>query len=370
MSPGHLSSVDPQAFLAALTESADDAIVSKRLDGIITTWNKAAERLFGHRRDEIVGRSITTIVPPHLINEEKAIIERLRRGERIEHLDTVRVHKDGYMVEVSLTISPIKDERGVIIGASKIARDISERRRIETERTRLLGELRRAVEVRDTFLSVASHELRTPLNTLKLLIQTVQVARSLGKNAEFDIDAIDRQSERLIALVDRLLDVSRLSGGKLELEPEAVDVAALTRDVASRFRGEAAQSGSTIEVQANVHLTAQWDRIRIEQVLTNLLSNAIKYGEGKPIVVTAEGRAGCAELSVRDHGIGISPVDQKKLFTRFERLVSPRHFGGLGLGLWITAQIIEAHGGSIAVESDVGQGARFTATLPLVGGRA
>jgi PAS domain S-box-containing protein len=355
-----VTSIEPDAFLAALTESAEDAIVSKTLDGVITTWNKAAERLFGYSRTEAVGRPVTLIVPKHLIGEERSIMERLRRGERIEHLDTVRAHKDGHLVEVSLTISPIKDEHGIIIGASNITRDI-------TERNRLLAELRSAIEARDTFLSVASHELRTPLNTLQLLIHTTELERAQGKDAQVSLAAIQKQATRLKGLVDRLLDVSRISTGRLELERESMDLCELTREVVGRFRDEAAQKGSAIELQCAVPEFGYWDPLRLDQVLTNLVSNAIKYGEGKPILVSITGKGRDVEVVVEDHGIGIAELDQKKLFTRFERLVSARHFAGLGLGLWISAQIIAAHGGHIAVESDIGKGARFRFTLDREG---
>jgi signal transduction histidine kinase len=175
-----------------------------------------------------------------------------------------------------------------------------------------------------------------------------------------------RQTDRLNRLIDSLLEVSRITAGRMALELEPIDLSELLRELCDRFAEQAAQAGCSIRLQVVPPASGQWDRMRLEQVVTNLLSNAIKYGPGKPVDVTVESNATTVRLTVADHGIGIAPESVARIFERFERAVSPRHFGGLGLGLYITRQIAEAHGGSIQVESHVGEGSRFTVELPRI----
>lgn len=357
--------------LAAIVESAEDAIIRKTLEGVITHWNRGAERLYGYTRDEAVGSPISLIIPEDRLEEEEEILARLRRGERIEHRDTIRVRRDGRRVPVSLSISPIRDASGRVIGAAKIARDISERTRAEEERTKLLAELQSAVEARDSFLSIASHELRTPLNTLKLKTQrlhSIVVEGGVMKMGREDLAsrlaAIDRQADRIAYLIEQLLDVSRITGGTLELELEEVELMSLAREVVARFEEGAERAGCGLELSGDEPIPGTWDRARLDQVLSNLISNALKYGAGKPVEVTVRRHPTEAEILVCDHGIGVAREDQKRMFERFERLVAPQHFGGLGLGLWIVAQIVRAHGGSIHIESSPGAGACFSILLP------
>ncbi|HZI15415.1 MAG TPA: HAMP domain-containing sensor histidine kinase [Myxococcus sp.] len=227
----------------------------------------------------------------------------------------------------------------------------------------------KAVALRDEFLSVASHELRTPLTPLGLKLQAIQrelqkpqasLERTLGHVA-----VAQRQVMRLVALVDDLLDVSHLSSGRLELHPERVDVTALVREALGRFEPQAARAGSALELEAPGPLPCRVDPLRFEQVLDNLLSNALKYGPGKPVRLRLERGETRLRLTVRDEGIGIAPEALERIFHRFERAVSERHYGGLGLGLYIVRQIVEASGGTIAAASVPGQGATFTVELPL-----
>jgi PAS domain S-box-containing protein len=234
--------------------------------------------------------------------------------------------------------------------------DITEHKTLETQ-------LRRAVRERDEFLSIASHELKTPLATLQLQLDRGLRALQVGK-PERVLESTQRaakQAQRLGSLVETLLDVSRVSGGRLELEVQTVDLAELARDAASHFDvGE-----GPIEVDAAAPVIGRWDRVRMEGVISNLLSNAAKYGPGKPIRVRVRAEGGKAILTVRDEGIGIAEVDQARIFERFERAVSTRNYGGLGLGLWIANEIVRAHNGEITVESSPGQGAAFTVLLPI-----
>ena len=249
--------------------------------------------------------------------------------------------------------------------------DITERKQASEERERLLGELAGAVRARDEFLSVASHELKTPLTPLNLKLQLL--ARSAGAGSVAsprllgDIEVMRRQVKRLADLVNDLLDVSRISTGRLVLNLEAVDLSAVVREVVAQFEPQAAKAGCRLELQVEEHVVGHWDRLRLEQVVVNLLSNAIKYGAGGPVHVRVEADGERARLLVRDEGIGIEPEHLERIFGKFERAVSERHYGGLGLGLYITRQVVEVMGGSVSAESRPGQGASFRVELPLRG---
>ena len=247
----------------------------------------------------------------------------------------------------------------------------------EEERARLLREAQEAVQVRDEFLSIASHELRTPLTPLNLKLHTLlRAAESAPGGAvpaarvAADVHVAQRQVRKLADLIRDLLDVSRLAHGKLSLNLEDVDLAALTREVTAGLVPEAERAGCAVEVHAAGALVGHWDRLRLEQVLTNLLTNALKYGAGQPIRVDVRAEGEGAVLEVRDGGIGIEAEHLARIFGKFERAVSERHYGGLGLGLYITQQVVQAMGGTIHVESQPGQGATFRVHLPLRGARA
>jgi signal transduction histidine kinase len=226
-----------------------------------------------------------------------------------------------------------------------------------------------ALRGRDEFLTVASHELKTPLTALKLQAQLAQrEVRTLPEPRPVwaeRLQTLERHVDRMAALVDTLLDVSRIRLGRLSLELEEVDLSALAQEVAHRFGPQLAQAGSTLEVQIAPGVVGRWDRLRLEQVLSNLLANAARYGAGRPVNLQLDAAQGVAQVVVRDQGIGIAPADQQRIFGRFERGVSDRQYGGLGLGLWIVEQIVSALGGTVAVESQVGQGATFRVRLPL-----
>ncbi len=240
-----------------------------------------------------------------------------------------------------------------------------------TDLKRLEGELRQAVSARDEFLSIASHELKTPLTALQLQIQSLartverrpQESHLNGRFAQ-NVNAARRQTERMANMVDLLLDVSRIAEGKLSFEYEELDLTSLVKELIARSKDSLDQAGCAVEFRAEGAVVGRWDRLRLEQVITNLLSNAGKYGAGKPIEVSVEGSGATASVTVIDHGIGISSENQARIFERFERAVSPRHYGGLGLGLWISRQIATALGGSIRVDSVPGQGATFVVDLP------
>ena len=246
---------------------------------------------------------------------------------------------------------------------------IAERARTEAERTQLLNELRDAVRVRDTFLAIAAHELRTPLTSLELQLHLLKRADRAtdgtipAPELESAIEMIGRQVSRLDVLIRNLLEVVHLTSG-IRVSRGRVHLADVVRDVVSVLR-PMNQSRSEIAIDVPQTIVGQWDRPRLESVVENLVSNALKFGEGKPISITASCDASKAVMSVADHGIGISPEEQARIFEKFERAVSERHYGGFGLGLWVVRQIVEAHGGQVRVASQPGEGSTFVVELPL-----
>ena len=352
-------------WLAAIVESSEDAIIGKTLDGVITSWNAGAERLFGYTAPEVIGKPVSILMPPGH-QDMGAILDGIRRGERVEPFETVRVRKNGETVPISLSVSPIKDSSGRVIGAAKIARDISEQKRTEAERDRLYKEAREATRVREEFLSMAGHELRTPLTSLQFQLHSLRKRLESGESQKA-LDLLGRtaaQVERLGRLTEELLDVTRITSGRLALEPEETDLGQLVGEVAERWKDTARRAGCELRIDAPRGVTGLWDRSRLDQVATNLISNAIKFGGGKPIEIRVEPDTDRVQLIVRDYGIGISPEDQARIFDRFERAVSKQSYGGIGLGLWIARQIVDAHGGRIEVASESGQGSTFRVELP------
>jgi signal transduction histidine kinase len=247
-------------------------------------------------------------------------------------------------------------ERALVDRTAKLAS-------INEDLERSQDSLRQAIVTRDEFLSVASHELSTPLTSLKLQIQNLIRNDHAPAIAE-QLKRIDRQADRLTKLIRQLLDVSRIAGNRLRLEPEDMDLGALVEEIVSRFALDLKHSGSELRVHAGIEIRGLWDRDRIDQVITNLISNAIKFGLGNPIDVILEPIEGGVRLSVHDGGIGIDSKSWDRIFERFERAVSTRHFGGLGIGLWIVRQIVEASGGTISVHSEIGRGSTFIVELP------
>lgn len=236
------------------------------------------------------------------------------------------------------------------------------------ERARLFHELEQAVQARDTFVSVASHELRNPLTPLQLTLEWLKKTlkgKSLDEVTVGRLDLALRQVQRLITLLEDMLDVTRVATRGLSLHPEPLDLGVTVREVSARFQEEAERVGCELIVRT-VDARLQADPMRIEQVVTNLLSNALKFGEKRPIDVMVEVDGASAVFSVRDRGIGIAPEDLERIFARYERAVSADNYGGLGIGLYVTKQIVEAHGGHVHVESTLGQGSRFVVELPLV----
>ena len=272
--------------------------------------------------------------------------------------------------------------RGRVVGSLWVLRDaekgawpeedrlllqgLAERAALAIEDARLYGEATEAVRLRDDFLSVAGHELKTPLSALRLQLQLImRQMRAEAPEMTQRLAKAERSAERLTALVDELLDAGRITSGRLKLEREELELGGLVRDTVGRMSESLARAGNEVRVVVEAPVPGRWDRVRLEQVVSNLLSNAARYGAGKPVEVRVEtGPEGRACLSVKDEGIGIAPADQPRIFERFERAVTDAHCHGLGLGLWITREIVESHGGQIGVRSAPGQGSTFTVELP------
>jgi len=252
------------------------------------------------------------------------------------------------------------------------AMELASRCAMAMENAHLFHQAKQAVGLRDEFLSIASHELRTPLSTIQLILQGLErTARKLDSNELISkIERMLRQVARLAELITKLLDVTRIGAGQLQLDIEEFDLVPVVREIVERFAEPALAAGSPLRIHSPELLIVRADRSRLDQVVTNLLSNAIKFGAGKPVDVTLQGEASCLQVTVRDHGIGIAPEYLLRIFNRFERAVSTRHYGGLGLGLYITRRIVEAHGGTVEVDSAPGAGAAFTINLPAGEGRA
>jgi PAS domain S-box-containing protein len=344
--------------LVAIVECSEDAIISKNLDGVITSWNAGAGRLFGYEAAEIVGKPIATLMPPEQKNDMTLILDRIRRGERVEHFETVRVTKYGDHIPVSLSVSAVRDGSGRVIGAAKIARDITERKHAEAELERLYREAQKAIQVRDTFISVAGHEFRTPLNALTLQLYNLERAVNDPEHRAA-VQRATAEIQRLTALTAQLLDVARMSSGGFSVDSATMDLSELAANVAHRMEDGASRLGCRLEVRTPGPVIGEWDRLRLDQVITNLVSNALKFGRGSPIQISVEAQESLVRVRVRDHGIGVPEEDRERIFERFERAVSDQSFSGLGLGLWIARQIVEAHGGRIGVESPEGGGAEF-----------
>jgi signal transduction histidine kinase/DNA-binding response OmpR family regulator len=267
----------------------------------------------------------------------------------------------------ALTLARISAERPFPEGEVVFGEELAHRAAMALDNANLYREAREAIRARDEFLSVASHELNTPLATLTLQLDEILLRARNNEREQPDRGVIlaRRQVERLSRLVSNLLDVSRITSEQIQLRIADVDLSAITREVLDQFAAEMARAGCATEIEATGPVMGRWDPLRIEQVIANLLSNACKYGAGKPIRVEVGMEGPLAKLSVRDHGIGIAPADRERIFERFERAASARHYGGLGLGLYITRQVVEAHGGTIRVASHAGAGSTFSVELPL-----
>jgi len=346
-------------LLSAIVDSSDDAIISKSLDGIVTSWNKSAERLFGYAAGEVIGQPITILIPPDRLREEPEILSSLKRGERVDHFETIRRRKDGTLIDISLTISPVRDHNGKIVGASKVARDI-------TERKRMMLELRRANAVLEQFAYSASHDLQEPLRTVKIFGQILmqKYGEHLDPEGVTALRFLQNGATRMETLLRDLLAYTRVI--KFEKPSEKID-ANLAFESALQTLG-----GSISEHNAQVVCVGSLPSLRIhfahlQQLFQNIIGNAIKYAKpGIPPIVTisAKHRAPYCEFSIEDNGIGIAPDYAETIFVIFKRLHSSEEYPGTGLGLAICQRIVEQYDGRIWVESELSKGSVFRFIVP------
>ena len=349
--------------LAAIVESSDDAIVSKDLNGIVQTWNPAAERMLGYTAQEMIGRSIRCVIPPDRQGEEDEVLSRIRRGESIDHYQTVRMRKDGSFVDVSLSVSPVRAPDGRVVGASKIARDI-------TEQKRVLRELEAANRSKEELLANLSHELRTPLNAIlgyARILRTPGIAPEAQQRAA---EVIERNGIMLSKLVSDVLDISRIAAGKTRLNRRKSDIVAVLDAALDVIRPAA--DAKSVELERDIPVDKAFvvvDPDRIQQVMWNLLTNAIKFTpRGGRITVRLRVSPGELVVSVIDTGVGIERSVLPHVFQRFRQgeLGTSREQGGLGLGLALVRHFVELHGGRVTASSDgPGHGATFVVMLPI-----
>jgi PAS domain S-box-containing protein len=351
--------------LASIVESSEDAILSKTLDGTIRTWNRGATRLFGYEPEEVIGRPVMILIPPDHHDEEPAILARVSRGERIAHYETVRMRKDGTRVDVSLSVSPIRDASGRVVGAAKILRDISERKRAEHQLAERAERLAQSNAELEQFAYVASHDLQEPLRMVSSYTQLLgrRYTDKLDDDArEFIHYAVDGAT-RMQVLINDLLAYSRVGTRGVDLAPTSSE-AALERALGN-LRLAVAESGGVVTHRALP--TVIGDPVQLTQLFQNLVGNALKFRGAEPprVDVSAERSGDDWVFTVRDNGIGIDPAYGERIFVIFQRLHSRAEYPGTGIGLAICKKIVERHGGRIWLHVASGPGSAFRFTLPV-----
>ena len=377
--------------LAAIVDNSDDAIIGKDLNSIITSWNQGAQKIFGYTAEEMIGTSIRRLIPADRQQEEDEILARLRRGDRFDHFESIRVTKDGRELHVSLTISPIRDAGGNVIGASKIARDITDRKLAEAdiraaqkaaetadaEKAQLLeserlarAEAERVSRVKDEFLATLGHELRTPLNAVLGWSSILRGRENLDQEVIKGLETIDRNARVQAQIIEDLLDMSRIISGKVRLDVQPLDLPGILLEAVETMRTSATTKGVRLQTVIDpLNATILGDHNRLQQVFWNLLSNSIKFTPKHGRVQVLLQRINShVEVSVIDTGEGISPDFLPYIFNRFQQAdaSTTRRHGGLGLGLAIVKNLVELHGGTVRAKSGgVGKGATFVVSLPL-----
>lgn len=347
------SAIAESAKLAAIVDSSYDAIIGKTLEGIVTSWNDAAENLFGYTSGEMIGESILKLIPPDRQSEEDYILGRMRQGYSIKHFETMRRTKNGKLIDLSLTISPIKNDAGEIIGVSKIARNITEKKQEERRK--------------NAFISMASHELKTPLTTVLLSAQIMQQHTEMFNQSSALVGSkIEMQVKKMMAMIQDFLSMAEVEGGKLQLQKSSFTLFALMEECKSEL--SLLSPNHKIELLCDPSIAIFADRNKMAQVLTNLLSNAIKYSpSSKNVRIGCDIIADKLRIYVQDEGIGIDKSDQKNLFKPFYRVdnLNTSNISGFGIGLYIVAEILRCHGTAIELDSLKGKGSTFYFEFPL-----
>lgn len=345
--------------LAAIVESSEDAIIGKNLDGTVQSWNGGAQKIFGYSAAEMIGGPMTPLIPVGRLDEEKQILEKIRRGESVQHFDTVRQAKNGQQIDVSVTISPIKDSTGTIVGASKVARDITESKRVEKRIIELNAEL-------EAFSYSVSHDLRAPLRHVIGFVELLQreAGSSLSEKSLRHLTTISQSAKRMGSLIDDLLSFSQI--GRSGMKKGAVNLDELVRDTLSDFEGDL--QGRNVVWKIHPLPVTQCDRALLRMVLVNLISNALKFTahcpETRIEIGTIPNGDNETVIFIRDNGVGFDPRYVGKLFGVFQRLHSVGEFEGTGIGLATVQRIIHRHGGRAWAEGVVNGGATFNFSLP------
>ena len=358
-------------LLSAIVDSSSDAIISKSLSGIVQSWNVAAERLLGYSAAQAVGRHISFVIPPERLDEEDRIMARIRNGDHVEHLDTVRLRSDGQRVPVSVSISPVRSESGPVAGASTIVRDMTAQKRGEEELRRLALQLSEADRRKDEFLATLAHELRNPLAPISNGLEIMRKSTGGAGSLEAVRAMMERQVAQLVHLVDDLLDVSRISRGKLELRRQPIELAQVLHSAVEASRPHIDGRNLTLTLTLpSEPIFVDADLTRLVQVFANLLNNAAKYNDqGGSIQVTLKPEGSMAVVSVQDTGIGISPEMLPGIFDMFAQVTQSleQSQGGLGIGLSLVKRLAEMHGGKVEARSDGrGKGSEFIVRLPVL----
>lgn len=362
-------------FHMLVSSIEDYAIFMLDPNGVIQTWNEGVRRLKGYNEQEIVGKHFSVFYTP----EDRAdglperVLDQATKNGRFE-AEGWRVRKDGTRFWANVVITALYDKKGVLIGFGKVTRDLTERRQLEEQRYQLLREqearlsAERSVQIRDEFISIAAHELKTPVTSLRL--QAQMIIRRLQRTGTVDpqlvasaLGIVDQQSGKLSHLVNELLDFSRVANGRLTLDRSETDLVELVVGVIERMQPDA--PNVRFEVTAPRTLLWSVDALRIEQVVTNLVDNAIKYAPGLIQIGVAQVNAGHARIQVRDHGPGVPPERRDSIFTRYFQADARSHRSGLGLGLYISQQVVVQHGGEIRADFPPDGGSLFTVILPL-----
>jgi PAS domain S-box-containing protein len=360
-----------KSLLAAIVQSSDDAIISKTLDGTINSWNKGAQALYGYTPDEIIGKNVRMLIPPELQAEEDYILGQLRQGITIDHYETVRMHKDGHRIDVSLNVSPIKDANGKVIGASKTARDITERKKAEIQLKTYTQALEHSNKELDDFAHIASHDLKEPLrgihNYSRFLLEDNQ--GKLDDDSVHKLERLAYLSQRMELLVNDLLYYSRL--GRQELAIQKTDMNEVIHDIESTLDLLIAENNAKIIIPKPLP-TVTCDKIRMTEVFRNLITNAIKYNDKEQKIVevgfldkykSSNSKIIRNVFYVKDNGRGIAEEFYEEIFKIFKRLQNAKKEDGTGVGLTFAKKIIERHGGQIWLESKINQGTTFYFTL-------
>ncbi len=359
-----------EALLAAIVDSSNDAIISRDLEGLVTSWNVAAERMSGYGAAEMIGRSLLKLFPADRLQEEAAILKRLTAGERVEHFETAWVRRDGTEFHVSLTISPIRDGEGRVVGASEIARDITKQRWLEAESAAAHARAQRESLLKHEFLAAISHEMRSPLQAILNWLAFLEMSGTTAEEMQEGLRVIRRNAETQRRIIQDVLDMSHVLSGRLKLRREAVEVREVVAGVVESQRPAAALKGVQLGAwESGPPRLVEADGTRLQQIVTNLVANALKFTPaGGRVAVETEWKEEVVEIVVRDDGEGIAPDFVPYVFDRFKQGERTAEGGahGVGLGLAIVRHLAELHHGSVTCVSEgKGKGAVFTVVLPL-----